>query len=211
MGLTNLALHKLESYRTMDGYYLNSFFIKRDYCNYLLFPPYHVELYKDIFLSKGGVGRQLITNPGQLNFGCEKTFNTFGASAVLFKTEQARDVSTEQLKVLKVDFWGEDFFDKDIIFTPFNESSLNWFRLLHQGKYFLITDEKLIAHHQGWKQNKTNPLTEEEKNFLREFPIDKDFKIDYLIPRCHDGEFYLQKLTQQSIVENINIFLNSKG
>ena len=211
MSLKNIGLHKLESYRTMDGYYLNSFFIKRDFLNYLIFPPYHVALYKDIFMSKGGVGRQLITSVHQINHGCAQTFATFGASVVLFNSNEAKELSSEQLVSLKVDFWGEDFFDKDIIFEPFENTSLKWFRLLHQGKYYLITDEKLIAHFSGWKQNKKFPLTEEEKNFLREFPIGENFKIDFLIPRCHDGEFYLKKLTPKTILENLNIFLDTEG
>ncbi len=211
MALKNIGLHKLESYRTMEGYFLNSYFLKRDFLNYLIFPPYHVALYKDIFLSKGGVGRQLISSPGQINHGCASTFSTFGASVVLFDASDAREITSEKLSTLKVDFWGEDFFDKDIIFSPFESTSLRWFRLLHQGKYFLVTDEKLIAHFSGWKQNSAYPLTEEEKNFLREFPIDNDFKVDYLIPRCHDGEFYLKKLTPKTLKENLDTFLKTKG
>ena len=44
MGLKNLGLHKLESYKTLEKFYLNSFFIQRDYLNYIIFPPGHVSL-----------------------------------------------------------------------------------------------------------------------------------------------------------------------
>ena len=78
MSLNNLELHKLESYKTLEGVYLNSFFLKRDYLNYLIFPPGHVALFKDFFLAKGGVGKQIITSPDQINLGCAQTFKTFG-------------------------------------------------------------------------------------------------------------------------------------
>ena len=212
MSLNNLNIHKLESYKTLEGVYLNSFFLKRDYLNYLIFPPGHVALFKDFFLAKGGVGKQIITSPDQINLGCSQTFKTFGASAVLLNEDQINQIFPGDLETLKIEFWGNEFFDKDINFKTFENSSLNWFIINHRGKNLLITDEKVIMNHQGWKCNPRYPLLQIDKDLLEDL-IDSDFvkkfKIDYLIPRCHTGEFYLQKISTDSFKENIYNLINN--
>ncbi|MAW07547.1 MAG: hypothetical protein CME61_04615 [Halobacteriovoraceae bacterium] len=206
MSLNNLELHKLESYKTLEGVYLNSFFLKRDYLNYLIFPPGHVALFKDFFLAKGGVGKQIITSPDQINLGCAQTFKTFGAAAVLLKEGHIGQIFPKDLETLRVELWGNDFFDKDINFEAFEKTCLNWFIINHKGKNLLITDEKVIMNHQGWKHNPRYPITHSDKLLLEDFAQNdfvRKFKIDYLIPRCHTGEFYLQKISADSFKENI--------
>ena len=190
MGLNNLGLHKLESYKTLEKFYLNSFFIQRDYLNYIIFPPGHVSLFKDFFEAKGGVGKQLLTNKEQINLGCEQTFSLFGASVVLLSGETL-DFDPK----LKIEHYGESYFEKDLIEVPFKSVNLGWFRFYQQGKYFLVTDEKLIQTVDGWLRNPSYPLTVEQENFLKHYEFDESFKVDYLVPRCHVGEFYLQRIS----------------
>ena len=83
---------------------------------------------------------------------------------------------------------------KDIIDVPFKSVNLGWFRFIQQGKYFLVTDEKLILTVDGWLRNPSFPLTVEQENLLKHYEFGKDFKVDYLVPRCHVGEFFLQRI-----------------
>ena len=209
MALGNLGLHKLESYRTMEGHYQNSFFLKRNYLNYLIFPPQEVNLFKDIFISKGGVGKQIVTSKDQLNHGCNQTFTTFGAAAVFLKKSTLNHVKSSTLKKFKTELWGEDFYDQDFDLSPFEQSNLNWFRIYHQGKYFLVTDENIILKKGAWIQNPNHPIHEEDKRLLEELLEKQSFKIDYLIPRLHDGEFYLQKLNSLLFREKLSHYLKT--
>ena len=72
MVLINIGVHKLESYKNNQGIFENSYFVHRPYLNYVIFSPNSTEIFYDYFESKGGVGKQIFTNVGQINHGRQK-------------------------------------------------------------------------------------------------------------------------------------------
>jgi len=163
-----------------------------------------------MFIAKGGIGKQIITHQNQLNLGCAQVFKYFGASAVFLREEALSKSETDLTSQLKTEVMGESFFDHDIITTYFEETNIHWFRIYHQGKYFLVTDESIIFHNDGWKMNPASPISSSDRKKIINLLSENEFKVDYLMPRCHDGEFYLSKLDKKKLLDNLGSLEDSK-
>ena len=158
MVFDNFGIHKMESFPKksflgMTKYFFNSFFIKRTYLNYTIFSPFEYDYLKDFIYSKGGLGKQLHTSAKQFNKSTESFFNLFGSSAVVLDprkfTENCEGDGHPYLN-FKIENWGEEFYDKDIILDLKADINKDWFILSHHGKKFLITDESIIFTKEGW-------------------------------------------------------------
>lgn len=198
MVLINIGVHKLESYKNNDGIFENSYFIHRPYLNYVIFSPNSTELFYDYFNSKGGVGKQIFTHHKQISHSQAKIFNKYGAAVLLTNpTKQPHNNS------YKCEYYGEDFSDKDIIYPWDNPKELHWFILTQKGKNFLVTDEHLILNDGVWSPNPSLHYNEEK---IRDIEEVLNHKIDYLLPRMHSGEFYLQKTPYNELKKQITHF-----
>ena len=215
MELNNFGIHKLESFPKKGfwgkvNYYLNSFFIKRDYLNYTLFSPFDFHHLHDFFMNKGGIGKQLFTSTGQFNKSTESFFNIFGSSAVILDPHyfppSNEDKTLESLG-LKIENWGEDFYDVDIIIDLKSKINKNWFTLYHRGKRFLITDESIIFTEKGWIPNsdyRTFDSGPENPDLILQ--VLSKMSLDYHIPRCHRGTYRMQNITPSKLEKNINYY-----
>jgi len=199
MVLINLGVHKLESYKNNQGIFENSYFIHRPYLNYLIFSPKSTEMFYDYFNSKGGVGKQLFTNVGQIGHSQAKIFTKYGAS-VLLTNPKGSDFNPN----FKTEFYGQDFADKDISFPWKKPESLYWFILSQKEKNFLIVDEHIIIKEGEWFPNIEFDYSDE---MIRDISAILDHDIDYVLPRLHSGDFYLQKLSKSSLQEKVHNFI----
>ena len=198
MVLINIGVHKLESYKNNQGIFENSYFVHRPYLNYVIFSPNSTEIFYDYFQSKGGVCKQIFTHSSQINHGPAKIWNKFGASVLLTnptKQPASADYKCEYLNV--------DFSDKDIIYPWDDPKELHWFILTQRDKRFLITDEHLILNNGDWLPNPKLHYNETKIRYIKEI-LNHDF--DYLLPRLHEGEFYLQKTPKDYVENQINLF-----
>ena len=215
MEIDNFGIHKLESFPQKGflgrvKYFFNSFFIKRTYLNYTLFSPFEFDHLKDFIFHKGGIGKQLHTSTHQFKKSTESFFNYFGSSAVVldpyYFPKDEKEVFQENLNV-KIENWGEDFFDNDIIIDLKSEIKKNWFTLFHRGKKFLITDESIIFTEEGWLPNpdfQNFNYGKEDTDLM--FQKLARLAIDYHIPRCHKGTYRMQNLTLPKLEKNINFY-----
>ena len=203
MVLINIGVHKLESYKNIQGLYENSYFVHRSYLNYLIFTPNSTEIFYDYFNSKGGVGKQILTGPQQFGNASGKIFNKYGASVLLTNPKKRPHRSS-----FKLEYYGVDFMDKDITYLSEKPKELHWVILNQRGKKFLITDENLILKDGTWWPNPemkySSDKVEEINNILK-----NDF--DYLLPRLHQGEFHLQRTPKDTIEQNIQNFMGQLG
>ena len=200
MVLINIGVHKLESYKNSEGLFENSYFIHRPYLNYLIFSPHSAEIFYDYFNSKGGVGKQIFTNKRQLGFGPGKIWNKYGASVLM--TNPDEKVSNKEYKT---EYFGIDFTDKDIIYPWKSPEDLHWIILTQRGKKFLVTDEHLILDNDVWTPNPKFQFSDKKVKDIKDI-LDHDF--DYLLPRLHSGEFFLQKTPKNQMQVNIKTFLS---
>ena len=215
MVLDNFGIHKMESFPKKGflgrtKYFFNSFFIKRTYLNYTIFSPFEFEHLKDFIFMKGGLGKQLHTSTKQFNKSTETFFNLFGSSAVVLEAQKYPE-NREELFHKNLNFrlenWGDEFYDKDIIIDLKSEINQDWFTLFHHGKKFLITDESIIFTDEGWVPNPDfecldNESRQPEKIFKSLSKLDLDFHI----PRCHRGTYRMQKLNSSKLEKNINLY-----
>ena len=198
MVLINIGVHKLESYKNSDGVFENSFFLQRPYLNYLIYSPRSIEMFYDYFSSKGGVGKQIYTNASQVIHSSHKAFNKYGASALI--TNPKKQTFNPDLKI---EYYGEDFIDKDIEYPWKSDHDLHWFIIRQKNKNFLITDEHIILSEHGWQPNPKYTYDDHKVKLIEDI---QKCKIDYLLPRNHVGDFYLQKMNKNSIKDSIQYF-----
>lgn len=215
MVLENFGIHKLESFpkKGLFGsvhYYLNSFFIKRNYLNYTLFSPFEFNHLKDFIYNKGGIGKQLHTSTLQFNKSTESFFNIFGSSAVILDPHYFppdKEDQTLEAQAVRIENWGEDFFDDDIIIDLKSQIQKNWFTLSHRGKKFLVTDESIIFTEEGWVPNRDYQnfdVAPDNPEIM--FKALSKLSLDYHIPRCHKGTYRMQNLTPSKLEKNINFY-----
>lgn len=199
MVLINIGVHKLESYKNSKGIFENSYFIHRSYLNYVIFAPQSTEIFYDYFASKGGVGKQIFTDASQINHAPGKIFNKFGASVLMTNPKKMPPNAA-----YKLEYFGEDFVDKDICYPWDKPDEMHWFFIHQRGKKFLVTDENLIVDDGDWLPNPEKSYSESKIKHIRDI-LNIDF--DYLLPRLHKGEFFLQSTPQKIVREKIDQFI----
>ena len=104
----------------------------------------------------------------------------------------------------KCEYYGVDFTDKDIIYPWDNPKELHWFILTQRGKRFLITDEHLILKDGVWTPN---PELEYNDEKVKDIEDVLKHEVDYLLPRLHEGEFYLQQIPEPELKKQIDNFI----
>lgn len=199
MVLINLGVHKLESYKNNLGIFENSYFIHRPYLNYLIFSPTSTEIFYDYFNSKGGVGKQLFTNVGQIGHSQAKIFTKYGASVLL-----TNPTGQEFNPKFKTEYYGLDFIDKDITYPLQNLDGLHWFILNQKEQNFLIIDENIIVKNGEWFPN---PEFYYDDKKIGEIKAILDHQIDYVLPRLHFGDFNLKKNSKGALESKIQSFI----
>lgn len=168
MELNNSGIHTIMFSLDQKGDRgIASFFIPRNYGNYLFFGGPFSANDHDFFYSKGGIYKQFYTNKEQLGTFTGKIFDKYGAY-IVFGNEELVFLDAPSEK------FGKEFFDRDMQVISHGDGNF-WYLIKQKNKTYLIVDDHVILHGGELFPNKEmrlNQLSVEKIQLLNDLKIE---------------------------------------
>jgi hypothetical protein len=166
----NIGVHQFKNYPGSS-----SFYIQRNYGHYIVFADFLQNMDYEFFKSKGGVYRQFLADPSNINQTHIEIFSRFGASIVVKNTDKSLLHPD-----IPIEFFNDDFFDHTLKW--FYSDLIECVMMLQRGKKILffgpsyrLTDQMMILKND-------EDITESLQPFFQEHGV------SYCFFNRHEGE-----------------------
>lgn len=177
--MNNLGIHQI----SFQEYY-SSYFVPRNYGNYLFFSELFKGGHDAFFKSKGGLYKQFVASSDPSTSAMQELFVKFGCSAVSLKSEERFELK------LRWERWPDDFYDDQVEFFWFDPFCAIGCRQAQKRIIFLgpqtFFDRGSIK----------TLLKSEQEAFFKIFETIKKLQPDWLFFSFHRGKNHLAPLKE---------------